>query len=47
MISTGWNPSRFTLASLVPGPDPNSTSAAESAKLANSGTKLNFPNSRS
>ena len=47
MISTGWKPSRFTLASLVPGPDPNSTSSTESAKLPSSGTKLNLPVSRS
>ena len=47
MISTGWKPNRFTLASLVPGPEPKSTSSTESAKLASSGTKLNLPVSRS
>jgi hypothetical protein len=47
MSSTGWKPNRFTLASLVPGPEPNSTSIAESPKLASSGTKLSLPKSRS
>ena len=45
--STGWNPNRLTLASLVPGPEPNSTSSTESPKLASSGTKLSLPKSRS
>ncbi len=45
--STGWNPNRFTLASLVPGPYPNTISSAESPKLASSGTKLSLPNMRS
>ncbi len=47
MISTGWKPSRLTLASLEPGPEPKTISSAESAKLASSGTKLKRPVRRS
>jgi len=47
MISTGWKPSRLTLASLTPGPEPKRISMAESAKLASSGTNVSFPSSRS